>query len=79
MPLWSFSDAVSGTKPDHGRAGPDTDQAGGGGAATDRVRHLLSYFLRMLQASARAPTGTALTNTTTLNLANLLLPGRVFP
>ncbi len=36
MPLFSFSDAVSGTKPDHGRAGPEDNEAGGGGAATDR-------------------------------------------
>ena len=35
MPLFSFSDAVSGTKPDHGRAGPEDNEAGGGGAATD--------------------------------------------
>ena len=37
MPLWSFSDAVAGVGPDHGRAGPDANLAGGGGAATDMV------------------------------------------
>ena len=38
MPLWSFSDAVAGVGPDHGRAGPDANLAGGGGAATDNRR-----------------------------------------
>ena len=28
---------MSGTKPDHGRAGPEDNEAGGGGAATDMV------------------------------------------
>ena len=26
MPLWSFSDAVAGAEPDHGRAGPDANR-----------------------------------------------------